>query len=221
MAARRLLGVVKGFAVWLVVFIPSAIASSVVYAISRNAILSVAIIELLFVVLSITVVKFALKPEDNIIGFRIIGFTKILTVFLLSTLLAILIAYVELHTAPAERYSFPIPGVEEQGAMYFILAFALAPVGEETLFRGLFLGYILENDVNPWMAITISALLFSLIHLIPFSTAPLIQRTYIIGTAFIMSMIAGCCRKRMGSLLPAIATHVGFNLGGFISPFLP
>ncbi len=139
---------------------------------------------------------------------------------LLLTVIAALIAYAELHTANMEGLKFPIPGIEKSHVQYPLLAFALAPIGEETLFRGLLLGYMLEKRISPWIAITVSAFLFSLTHIIPFSTAPMTQQVYVVGTAFVMSILAGYLRKRAKSLLPAITTHIGFNLGGFIITIL-
>ncbi len=170
--------------------------------------------------MSIAAIRFILKCRYDIIGFNISSLTNVIKTILISITIAFFIAYIGNYMADLREFKFPVPGSDLNSIPCLILALALAPIGEETLFRGLLLGYMLEKRVNPWLAIGISAFLFSIIHLIPFSTAPGIQQAYIVGTAFIMSIIAGYLRKQTKSILPAISTHAGFNLGGLIISLL-
>ncbi len=144
-----------------------------------------------------------------------------IAVFTLATCIASLLAYIELHITSSEQFKSPIPGIEQNPIQYFLIALTLAPTGEETLFRGLFLGYMLRQDVNPWLAIIVSATLFSIMHMLPFYNAPIIQQAFVLVTAFLMSVIAGYLRKKTESLISAIITHAGFNLGGMIGALLP
>jgi len=220
MSGCKLLAVIKGILLWLMVFIPSTITGTILVLVTGNLVPSTVFMQLLFIVLSMVAVKFILKSKFGIIGFRTTSFINILTALLLSFIVATLIIYMEFHIAYAERFQFPIPEIRQNIILYFLVAFVLAPTGEETLFRGLLLGYMLESQANPWIAITTAALLFSLIHVAPFSATPIMQRAFIVATAFIMSTISGYLRKQSRSLLPAIVTHIGFNLSRFVITFL-
>ncbi len=90
--------------------------------------------------------KVILRRGLNLIGFSTANLTDVLMALLLSTVIAVLIAYAELHTANMEGLKPPIPGIEKNHVWYPLLAFALAPIGEETLFRSLLLGYMLEKE---------------------------------------------------------------------------
>jgi len=83
-----------------------------------------------------------------------------------------------------------------------LIALILAPIGEETIFRGLLLGYMLEETVNSWIAIIITAFLFSLTHMIPFFIASITQQLFILISAFMMSITAGYLRKTSNLYYP-------------------
>ena len=91
----------------------------------------------------------------------------------------------------------------------------LAPLGEEILFRGDLESPLLELGILA--AIIIPALLFSIVHLLPFRNTPHKFLVTIIISAFILGLFAGYFRFISGSLLPAYATHTVFNLNGKIA----
>ena len=74
----------------------------------------------------------------------------------------------------------------------------LAPVVEELMFRGAIQGYLMRRYSNPWAGITISALVFGLIHMNPQ------QIVY----ATLLGMVFGWIYYRTRSLLPVIAGHI-------------
>lgn len=77
------------------------------------------------------------------------------------------------------------------------------PIAEELLFRGAVLGSLLEWDRTkgrPWLAIVLSAVLFSLAHGNPAQ----------LPVSLSMGLFLGWLRYRTGSLLPGIVLHV-FN----------
>ena len=76
----------------------------------------------------------------------------------------------------------------------------LAPILEEMLFRGAIEGRLLRSMSNPWQAITISSLIFGVVHMNPAQ----------IPFAFLLGMMFGWLYWRTGSLLPGIVGHV-FN----------
>lgn len=88
------------------------------------------------------------------------------------------------------------------------LAFAavgiIGPIAEEVVFRGAVLGSLLKwkkLEREPWMAILLSALLFSLVHLNP-AQAPV---------TLILGLFAGWLYFRTESLLPGMVLHIMNN----------
>ena len=86
-------------------------------------------------------------------------------------------------------------------AFLFISVAVLTPIAEELMFRGYVLDAISRKH-SDWTAIIWSSILFGLVHIDPF----------IIGTAFIGGIFYGWIRIRTGSLLPAIAGHMMWNM---------
>ena len=73
----------------------------------------------------------------------------------------------------------------------------LAPLVEEVVFRGAILRTLLRAFGNHWAAITVSALLFAVVHLNPAQ----------MPHAFLMGLLLGWMYYRTGSILPAVAVH--------------
>ena len=93
-----------------------------------------------------------------------------------------------------------------------VLAFTLAPLGEEMFFRGFLFRKISElmgkggNGTLPWVAgAALSSLLFSLMHSSYGSLAEL-------AVAFAVGMVLCIGVKKTGSLVPAVLAHAAFNL---------
>jgi hypothetical protein len=80
----------------------------------------------------------------------------------------------------------------------------IGPVSEEFLFRGAILNSLLKwkpAEGKPWLAVLLSAVLFSVIHLNPAQ----------MPAAFMMGLFFGWICYRTGSLLPGIVIHVVNN----------
>jgi uncharacterized protein len=117
--------------------------------------------------------------------------------------------------------SYMIPGIGMQDEMMKLLASiprtsvniligflgiaVLAPVVEELLFRGL-LQNALAHKMPIWAAITLSAFLFSLVHLQPYAIPALMS----LGMAF------GYLYHRTGSLRTNILLHMANNSAALI-----
>lgn len=87
----------------------------------------------------------------------------------------------------------------------------LGPVAEELLYRGLALQTVLQGGRPPVLAATVSAAVFSLVHLADpslFSTAGAVTLT----TLFLLGLFLGAVRIRTGGLGAPIFVHSGFNL---------
>ena len=96
-----------------------------------------------------------------------------------------------------------------------LLMLILAPLGEETLYRGLIEGYLLCHT-SFWVAIVFTAIIFGLIHIPAFRDAPKGFRIFIVLDAFLLGLAAGYFRAISGSLIPAYALHSAANLVGMI-----
>lgn len=81
----------------------------------------------------------------------------------------------------------------------------LAPLAEEIVFRGAILRSLLTST-KPWIAIAISALLFSLVHMNP------AQMPF----AFLAGILLGWMYWRTGSILPGMAYHWANNSAAYI-----
>ena len=216
MAGRGLLGVVKGLAVWLAAFAPSAFVGGVTYALIHDAFLSAVVTQALFAATSAVVAGLALRDLHEILGLRTAGLSESMVALVVGVAASCALAWTAFHVPGSEAFTQPVPGLGVGTFQQLALALALAPVGEEVLFRGLLLGYILRESANPAVAIATSAALFAIIHVLPYQTAPVAQKALVLMTAAIMSAIAGYLRKRADSIVPAIATHTAFNLGPII-----
>ena len=221
MKYREALYIIKGVLMTFAVFALSALACAVLVSVTNVPLVGAVAMQMLFILLSFVFVKYVLREDYSILGLRVVGFARVIAVFTVATCIASLLAYVELHVTNSKQFEFPIPGIERNLILYSLVALALAPTGEETLFRGLLLGYMLRQGVNPWIAIIVSATLFSLMHMLPFHNAPIAQQAFVLITALLLGVMAGYLRKQTGSLLLAITTHAGFNLGGMIWVLLP
>lgn len=81
------------------------------------------------------------------------------------------------------------------GSLFFAMVI-VAPLTEELLFRGVILRGLLGR-FRPWVAVCLSAMLFSVMHFNPWQTIP----------PFFLGMIFGWFYLRTGSLWPCIAGH--------------
>lgn len=102
--------------------------------------------------------------------------------------------------------SVPLAGILAAGIM--------APLAEEVLFRGVILRSLLRErwtESRPWLAVMISALLFSLFHMNP---------DQMLG-AFAMGVFTGWLCHRTGSLLPGIVVHMTNNMIACLANFIP
>jgi hypothetical protein len=94
-------------------------------------------------------------------------------------------------------------------AFLFLSVAIVTPIAEELFFRGYLLDAI-NRKHGDWTAIIWSSILFGLVHIDPFT----------IGSAFIGGIIYGWLRMRTGSLLPAIACHMVWNMLALILTYL-
>jgi membrane protease YdiL (CAAX protease family) len=95
-------------------------------------------------------------------------------------------------------------GVEQ--VLFALSVVTIAPVAEELLFRGALLRALLRRT-NPPVAIFVSALVFSLVHV---AGDP--GTGYYVSAFLLLGLVSGWRAWKTGSLSQSVALHAGFNL---------
>lgn len=107
-----------------------------------------------------------------------------------------------------------------ENPLYFILAVIsiifLAPLIEETLFRGFLQTYI-RRHLGSKQAILITSVCFSLFH---YSAGQGLGNISIITSLFVLSLFLGFLYEKQGSLLASMTLHGSFNLISVINLYL-
>ena len=107
-----------------------------------------------------------------------------------------------------------------ESPLYFILAFlsivVLAPLIEETLFRGFLQSYIRQH-LGSRQAILITSVCFSLFH---YSAGQGIGNISIILSLFLLALFLGFLYEKRGSLLAPMILHGTFNLVSVVNLYL-
>lgn len=91
------------------------------------------------------------------------------------------------------------------GIIIIVSGVILAGLCEEMLFRGIFQG-TLETRWNPYGAVVISACLFAMVHLLPWTMVQI----------FLMGLVLGYITLKINSIIPAAIVHGGNNLFSII-----
>ncbi|MEK7253490.1 MAG: CPBP family intramembrane glutamic endopeptidase [Bacteroidota bacterium] len=85
-----------------------------------------------------------------------------------------------------------------------MLAFTLAPVGEEALFRGYLFRKISEKGRSYLIGALLSSAIFAAMHFLYGSIAE-------IAVAFLIALVLCALTQKTGSLVPAMVAHASFN----------
>lgn len=85
-----------------------------------------------------------------------------------------------------------------------LVALAIAvPVAEELLFRGLLLEGLRASGVATWLAVTVSAAAWAVIH-VQYEPPEL-------AVVFVLGLVLGTARVRTGSIVPPVLSHAAWN----------
>ncbi len=106
----------------------------------------------------------------------------------------------------------------------FITLVILAPLAEELLFRGYFLGRMTERT-GKWVALFVTAIAFGAMHLFGYSETGLVLQWGAAADTFAMGLTAGILRLLSGSIWAGVLLHSIKNCIAyyflFISPLPP
>jgi membrane protease YdiL (CAAX protease family) len=106
-----------------------------------------------------------------------------------------------------------------------LLVWLLASVAEEVLVRGYVQSYMAPLSGRGFsvfrlrisVPVIVSALFFAAMHLVLLASGTSFLTTYIVIVfAFALGLVAAYQRERTGSVLPPIAAHISFNVGGVL-----
>jgi len=97
---------------------------------------------------------------------------------------------------------------------FVVLAFVVAPTGEELLFRGMVEGYLLASGAGIVTSVALPATMFSLVHIAPYRGSGRSCLAVVITSALAIGLIAGLFRASTGSITLPIVIHAVGNLAG-------
>ena len=205
--------ILEAVGLWAIVFFPGVAAGGIASRITRGTreILPGVASQATFIMASLAVARFLLE------GFKTLGFIVtvccVLKAIILSGLLATIITTISLFIG--NKYNYEPPFLPRSMAEAVLVAFILAPLGEELVYRGVIEGYLLTR-ASLLTAILIPAILFSLMHIMPFSNAPKPILATILAGALLLGLIAGYYRALSNSIIPAFTSHSTTNVIGLI-----
>jgi CAAX protease family protein len=94
----------------------------------------------------------------------------------------------------------------------WITIVVVAPIGEETLFRGFLFRSWNRSPRDAWIAIAVTALLWAVLHVQ--------YELFVMGQVFVIGLAFGWVRWKTGSTLPTILMHCLLNGAGMFETFL-
>lgn len=97
--------------------------------------------------------------------------------------------------------------------LIFLSAGVLAPLAEEVFFRGIMQSSLRRVTVSPWLAVTITSVLFGLVHVGAEPAA--------VPSLVILGMVLGYNYERTGRLLAPILLHAFFNIANLVIQLTP
>ncbi len=151
-----------------------------------------------------------------------IGALAILPYLLISYSLVLLFATATDMIDPQQRQALPFQDLGEryQYIIAFIALVVLAPIAEELMFRGYFLGKM-TGYINRWAAVMLTSLIFGLLHLPGEVTASgmTLQWAAAVDT-FALGLVLGALRLLTGSVWSSILLHMFKNAIAYFSLFV-
>ncbi len=212
MFERILAGLTYSILIWLAIFTSSAMLGGLISSKRSRGkddkLIAGIYIQLLFTVLSLLA---GLVFKLRVFTFTVDGGVLLYSMASLGVLLPLsLLLNYYYSRSNAGGYGEEIIGMNHK-LLSVITLLLLAPLGEESLFRGILEGMLLMYGEPFIIAVLIPAVLFALIHYQPLHGKPmLLAQVLIIG--LILSYIMYLAK----SLIPVVIGHSALNLGGLI-----
>lgn len=105
-----------------------------------------------------------------------------------------------------QQIGFAQPSQRIEFIVAFITLVILAPLAEELLFRGYFLGRLSEK-ISKWLALIVTALVFGLLHLPGVTDTGVVWQWGAAADTFALGLIAGSLRLLTGGIWAGVLLH--------------
>ena len=151
-----------------------------------------------------------------------IGLLALLPYFIISAGVTFLVSKLWSGFDPSQQQAIPFSGLHQQFEIMvaFITLVVLAPLAEETLFRGYLLGKMMEK-VNKWGAVIITAIVFGSLHLPGAVTDHGITWQWAVAADTLsLGLVLGSLRIMTGSIWAGVLLHMLKNAIAFYFLFI-
>ncbi|MBC8527494.1 MAG: CPBP family intramembrane metalloprotease [Candidatus Cloacimonetes bacterium] len=187
--------------------------------------------QITFLITSLILMYLLSKGKLSTFGFQSVKISKlaksVLIAFIFSFVLIVLNIIMMAIAGPATEGG-EHPGINGGMLKTIISVWILASICEEIFCRGLIQGFLAPLKKYGFklfksyisVPVAVSAILFGLGHFCLWGRMPNAMVIFIIINATILGIIAGYHREKTGSIIPAIAVHMTFNIVGFMIPML-
>ncbi len=232
-STRRLVtGILAGASIYVVGLFVIPSWEPIEAIIDSTSISAANITQMVYLTISITLMLILSRGKLSTFGFRLVKLKPLALAVLISilfelVLLTIMMISIDLFT--------PQPMMPEQAgqlSMSFprtiISIWLIASTCEELFFRGLIYGFLeplkksrfilLSKYIS--LPVAVAAIMFGLGHLCLLSFMPPLIVANIVLSTTTCGFVAGYFRETTGSLIPAIAAHMTFNVVGSGIPML-
>ena len=201
---------------WLVVFSSSAVAGAVLGSRlsgeTEGKLVAGTVTQAMFLVLSLAAAS--LVGVKGMVTYHVDRRVLVDSLYSFTAFLALstLLNYANRHLVrDGEIAPVPKGEFESHRALALFTLAVLAPLGEETLFRGLVEGYLIASHEPIYVAILLPALLFTAIHI-----QPLKGRVVLLVEVFLVGILLDYLRVIAPSLVPVVISHSALNVGALI-----
>ncbi|HHI03694.1 MAG TPA: CPBP family intramembrane metalloprotease [candidate division Zixibacteria bacterium] len=187
------------------------------------------ITQLTLLVVSLILAYYLSGKNLSSYGFKLIGFEFMLKPILISVL-SVILFFVMMNIMMAITGLKPDElggsGLDKSILNFLITVALFASICEEIFYRGLIYSFLEPFKKHRFrffksyisLPVTVCALMFGLGHLCLLGSMSYVIVISIVVSATLLGFIAGYYREKTGSLLPAIAAHITFNIVAFGIP---
>lgn len=150
-----------------------------------------------------------------------LGILSVLPYYLISA--AVLYLGMEIFTIIDPNVGQDVPFKDLTLRIEYLVAFVtlvvMAPLAEELLFRGYFMGRMGER-IGKWLAVIVSALVFGFMHLLAPTESGIVLQWGAAADTFAMGLVAGILRNLSGSIWAGVLLHSIKNAVAFYFLFI-
>lgn len=196
--------------------------------------LSAALQSISLLIFSLLIILIIGRDNLSVYGFTIGRDIRHLKIIVFSLIASVVIIVVTGIIATILQALYPIGGGEHFASEYsfletVIFVWILASISEEIFVRGLIQGYLMPLKKYRFLLfkkyisvpVVISGLFFGVMHLMLLTTGMNIYMVFaVFVSTCVLGFIAGYYREKTESIIPAIVSHMMFNIAGTLLSML-